>query len=435
MKWRAPALLALTMMYSTSWAADAPSTIVATEHAAVEQPNWTTTFATEFRYFSWRGNRGFPVTVEPTSGGGRGSEIYVPFALQLNGRLAPDLKLSIIGRGGWVSARQDTAGLSGEVATTTDTVVNATFTYLGFNGIRPFLSLNTNIPTGQSAVFGSAAFARMDGDLVDIASFGEGWNVGPSVGVSVPLTGSLVATASAGYTWRGNFDRERSTSQYDPTNQALTNVSPGDLWTGTLGVGYQDQRFSARFTSSVSEESSTDENGVPLYRAGRRYVVAGSVSYLWSDNWGQTTLNASASHSNRNKVLFSGTPALAWELMNNNSDLYRIGLQHLFVIDGLTIGPTGSWLYRDHNAYEPTTFQFVPAKTRWAAGLLARKAVTDKATLNARVERVWVHEDEHPTLPDGTQFSPNQGLKVDPQTNPAVSSTGWQAAVGLNVGF
>jgi hypothetical protein len=436
MKWRALALLALAMMHSTSWGADAPSAIVTkAQVAAAEQSSWTSTFASEFRYFSWRGNRGFPVTIAPDSGGGSGSEIYVPFALQLNGRLVPDVKLSIIGRGGWVSARQGTAGLSGEVATTTDTVVNATFTYLGLNGIRPFLSLNTNIPTGRSALFGSAAFARMDGDLVDIASFGEGWNIGPSVGFSLPLTGSLVVTASAGYTWRGNFDRERSTSQFDPTNQALTSVSPGDVWTGTFGVGYQDQRISANVTSSVSEESSTGENGVPLYRAGRRYVVAGTSSYLWPDNRGQTTLAASASHSNRNKVLFYGMPPLAWELMNSNSNLYRIGLQHLVAIGGLTIGPTGSWLYREHNGYDPTTFQFVPAKTRWAAGLLARKAITDKATLNARVEHVWVHEDEHPTLPDGTQFSPTQGLKVDPQTNPSVSSTGWQAAVGLNVGL
>src|SRR5258707_1338742 len=141
---------------------------------------WSITAASEARYFSWHSNRGFPVGV--ATGGGSGSELYIPYALQLVGRPHDDFKIEILGRAGWVQARQDTAGLSGQVATPTDTVISSTVTYYGLNGIQPFFSLNFNLPTGQSALFGTAANARMDPDLVDIAGFGEGLNVGPTVG-------------------------------------------------------------------------------------------------------------------------------------------------------------------------------------------------------------------------------------------------------------
>lgn len=111
-------------------------------------------------------------------------------------------------RGGWVKAAQTTPGLSGEVATTTDTVMSANATYLGWKGIQPFFALSANLPTGKTAVFGTAANARMDPDFVDISTFGEGYNLGPSFGFNVPLAGSLLFTTSVGYTWRDRFKRE-----------------------------------------------------------------------------------------------------------------------------------------------------------------------------------------------------------------------------------
>ncbi|MGH9809792.1 MAG: hypothetical protein ACRD9W_21505, partial [Terriglobia bacterium] len=335
--------------------------------------------ASEARYFSWTSTRGFPVGVQPTSGHGSGSEFYVPFAAQIVGRPSDDWKIELLGRGGWVWARQSTAGLTGEVATSTDTTASATATYLGFSGIQPFASVNVNLPTGRSELSGSAANARMDPDLVDIASFGEGFNIGPTIGVNLPITKEWTVTTSAGYTWRGSYQRENSldtTNSMNPTTQTPVEIEPGDVLTFYAAVGYQSGRLANTLSGSISAESATSENNVSLYKPGLHYLATDTLSYNWPDI-GLTTLTLSASHANRNKVIYAGTPGIVTEAMNTNSDLYRVGLQHLVPVGQFAVGPIGSFLYRDHNGYDSGTLQFVPAKERWSAGALARDAIND----------------------------------------------------------
>jgi hypothetical protein len=120
--------------------------------------------------------------------------------------------------------------------------------------------------------------------------------------------------------------------------------------------------------------------------------------------------------------------------MNTNSNLYRIGLQHLFVYKQVAFGPTGSFLYRDHNGYDSTTFQFLPAKERWTAGGIARYAATDNVTFNVRGDWVWTQEDEK-NATGGQQFSVLANAFVPGSAVPVISSTGWQVAAGANVRF
>jgi hypothetical protein len=332
-----------------------------------------------------------------------------------------------------VWARQNTSGLSGEVATTTDTVVSATFTYLGLKGIQPFLASSFNLPTGRSTLSGSAANARMDPDLVDIASFGEGFNVGPSVGFSIPVTGTLVVTSSAGYTWRDRYPRENSLAALDPNAQVPTNIQPGQVWTANTSVSNRWGQWSGSIGGTVSWESPTSEGGIALYQPGDRYLGTASLSYTWS-NGSLTTVNGSFAHSKRNEVLFLGASSLVRETMNSNSDVFRVGLQHLIPVGQLTIGPTGSYLVRNHNGYDSTTLQFVPAKERFTAGFIARYAASESVTFNVRLDRVWTREDEHNAIND-QMFSVLANAFVPGSAIPVVSSTGWQAAVGATAKY
>jgi hypothetical protein len=410
---------------SAAWAA---------EPADVVRNAWNITAASEARYYSWTSDRGTPTTFNTARGSG--SEFYVPFAVQLTGKPTDDIKVQILGRGGWVHAHQSTAGLAGTVDTFTDTVVSGTFTYLGINGIQPFVGVTVNAPTGRSVLFGSAANARMDSDLVEVGSFGEGWNIGPTAGFSLPFTASLMFTGSVGYTWRGSFDRERSTAQIDPTQQSLTGVNPGDVITGTVSLGYQGAPWAWSITGTISDETTTTENGLDLYRAGRRYVGTATVAYNWPDQRGQTTVNGSFAHSNRNEVLFFGASALVTELFNTNSDVYRIGVQHLIPVgDTFAFGPTGSYLYRNHNSYDPTTLQFLPAKERFSAGGQARYAASQNVTLNVRGEYVWTHEDDRPEATISALLPPPGTLATPQMAVPSVSSAGWVIAGGANVTY
>jgi len=425
----------------------APLITKAPASAPVLPIGWTQTFSSEVRYFSWQSNRGVPNNAVglsnvafPLAAPGHGTELYIPYATQLVGT-ADAYKIELLVRGGWVSARQSTAGLTGAVATATDTVASGTFTYLGFNGVQPFVAIQTNLPTGLAALGPNQVRARMDPDLVDIATFGEGLNIGPTLGFNLPISSKLLLTLSAAYTHRGDFEREGPLTPAAPnTTPAPTMIDPGDVTTLTGTFAYQLGQLTGNVTGTVAQEGATRQDGTPFVRPGRRYVLAGTWAYAWpGEHAGRTTVTASASHSDRNDVLFqclAGCPtALTLEPFNTNSNLYRAGIEHLFLAGQAAFGPTATFLFRDQNAYVPTTLQFVPAKTRWAAGALARYVANDHLLLNARIEHVWTHEDPHPALPGDQQFSVLAGSTVTAFSVPVVSSTGWQVAIGATAQF
>ena len=431
-------VLALFASASGSWAADLPvPTPVAKEADASDR--WKLTAATDFRYFSWSSARGYPTSTALPNARGSGSEIYIPFAAQLVGRPVDDVKIEILGRGGWVRATQSTEGLSGEVRTTTDTVANATVTYFGFDGFQPFASVAFNFPTGKAALYGTAANARMDPDLVEISSFGEGYNVGPTFGFNVPITGDLIASASVGYTKRGNFTREKSLTPVDPNLQSASVIDPGDVLTFTGSLGAQMGSLTAKITGAVSTETDTRVDGMATFRPGQRLVATGEFAYEWPDKWGTTSLTASFAHAKSNKVLYTDMAtlnpiALDTEPFNSNSNAYLVNFQHLFALGVASIGPLATYLHRDQNSYNSATLQFVPAKTRQTVGMLAQIAAHDRVTLSARVERVWTHladdsfDNKTSLLLIPNSIIPGSGV-------PAISSNGWQLSGGLNFTF
>jgi hypothetical protein len=397
---------------------------------------WNLTAASEVRYFSWRSDRGYPAGIAGNSRG-KGSEIYVPFALALTGLPTDDLKVELIGRGGWVRASQSTKGLSGELSTATDTVAGATFTYLGWKGIQPFISVNFNFPTGQSALFGTDANVRMDPDLVEITSFGEGLNVGPTVGINLPINDAMILALSAGYTNRGHFTREKSLTPTNPMAQTPTDINPGDTYTFVAALGYQIGQLTGKLTGSIAGETNTTVDGLAVFRPGIRFLLASTWSYSWPETWGITTLDTSVAHSRRNNVRFydqATTTPLGFDLepFNSNANLYRVGLEHLFPVGNFWIGPMASFLYRDHNSYNSATLQFVPAKERWSAGGQAKVSATEKLSFSARVEYVWT--DIKPQSPaDATSLLiiPNAIIPGSGGV-PGISSHGWQISGGLN---
>src|SRR5262249_48426084 len=229
-----------------------------------------------------------------------------------------------------------------------------------------------------------------------------------------------------------------SPSPSDPASQAPVRLDPGDLVTVTASLGFKYGALSGTMTGTVSDETDTKVDGQPLFRAGMRFLAARSWSLTWPDTFGVSTLTASYAHANKNKVLFIDQHTLApvafdTEPFNSNSNVYRVGIEHMFTYGQFAIGPTASYLRRDQNSYDSITLQFVPAKERKAVGALARFAPSEKISFNARVERVWTKE--HDSL--GANFSlllvPPAGLPIPGV--PQISSNGWQFAGGATIVF
>src|SRR5262249_13654167 len=146
-------------------------------------------------------------------------------------------KYDFVVRGGFVSASQTTSGERGSVDTAVDTQISSTVTFNGFTGFQPFGAMLINAPSGSSAMYGTSRFARMDGDLVDQGTYGEGWNFGPTLGVNIPLSSSLILTLSGGYTQRNPFAKE----SVNPITGLVTDtisIKNGDEATVTAALGY-----------------------------------------------------------------------------------------------------------------------------------------------------------------------------------------------------
>lgn len=373
---------------------------------------WTTTVNVDARYTSWRSNFGYPTFFPPFPGGsGAGSQFYMPFGFQTVGAPSSDWRFDFAVRSGYVESRQTTAGFSGSVSTLTDTALSGTVTYTGIAGVVPFLSLNINAPTGTAALYGNARFARMDPDLVDIPTYGEGWNIGPTVGVNIPITQSLLLTASVGHTQRNRFTKE---GPIDAVTLAQSSVrfDPGDVTTYNIGVSYGEGPLAVQTSVAYATETTTVQDGVPQYRAGNRVTISGIVGYAWSAAW-RSSLSGYWSYSDPNEVLSPISNTLIAEAFNSNNRVYRINFDTTWTQGPFSIGPTASYLNRDHNAYSPVTFQFIPAKDRYSLGVVGGYAVGATAALNARIERIWANE----------RANPSYGV-------PAVKSDAWLIAAG-----
>lgn len=393
---------------------------------------WTLTFATDVRYFSWRSDRSFPPESADATYRGRGSQVYTPFAVQLAAQFGT-FNVEVLGRGGWVHARQTSGDRAGEIKTFTDSQVSTTFTFKGAPGFQPFASVALNLPTGTSRLTAAEANARMDPDLVELASFGEGLNIGPTVGVNIPILTNLIATFSVGYTRRGEFRRDGALDPLQNPEAASSLLQPGNVTTATASLGYQSGAFTSTLTLAASNEAATRVDHQPVLRAGDRFVLSAAAAYAWPDTWGATTLTLSAARAERNKVLFVVPPTFALEPFNGNSNIYRAGLEHLAPIGAsLWAGPTGSFLYRDRNGYDAQTLQFVPAKRRYSAGLMARYQIREGAILNARFERIWINQGRG--YPDAPYSVLTQSL-IPIAGVPHVSSSGWQGVIGANLTF
>jgi hypothetical protein len=387
---------------------------------------WQGVFNAEARYISWNssgGNSG--ITPGVGQGGGSGQQLYLPVALQITGRPAPDLKFEMFVRGGEIWSRQRTGNGFIEFYGPTDTIVGFTATYQGWAGVQPFMALNVNLPTGRTIINGNSSNTKMDSELVPTPVFGEGLNVGPTVGANFLINESLIASLGAGYTDRGSYKRV-----FDPANplSATFPYDPGDVVTVNGSLAYQGERETVQLSASYSTESTTLVNGVPFYRAGDRIALSAKAGYAWSDIWSSRFILA-YSHSAKDSVLPSGGTSLVRERANSNGDVYRVSTDTTYNRENYSIGPTASLLFRAANGYEATAQEFMPRRLAWSAGLIASYRTSPRVSFNARVEYLWARQSDNPT----DIVPPN--LPIFGSAIPTVLTTGWLGSIAGVIRF
>lgn len=389
------------------------------------QPAWSMLVDVDARFTSWTGNRGFPGNFA-AGVPGRGSQFYMPLAVQIVGLPSPDYKVELMARTGWVHARQDSGGgLAGSVSTLTDTVVSGTFTYLATPGLQPFVSVNANLPTGSANLPGTRAFTRMDPDLVEVPNYGEGFNLGATVGVNIPVGAFTLVTASLSHTHRGGYTRDPVTGFGDPDNR----LQPGASSSGSLQIAHMLGALLLKASATYIINQGTRLDGAYISRMGDTIALSASAGYTWNPLH-NTTLSASFSRANPNLVFDPAIPAAVREAFNSNSTALRLRLDHSYrLTDQWTLGAFASWFNRDANAYIPTSGSFSPAKTKIAVGGSARYQMTQNAAVTFRAEHFWVSQRSRPDVVDPI-FGPFPGTAV-----PALSYTGWAVSLGGTITY
>ena len=139
---------------------------------------------------------------------GKGHQVYSPTTIGIDYVQAGALKVETRMKGGYVYANQGTPGQGATYEGPVDTQASLNATFLNFDSVRPQLGVAVNLPTGTSYLPNNQRFARMDPDLVDIGSYGAGYNVNPTAGFVIGLNQNTAMSFSGGYAWQGAFIRE-----------------------------------------------------------------------------------------------------------------------------------------------------------------------------------------------------------------------------------
>jgi hypothetical protein len=342
----------------------------------------------EARYSDWKGTRGSN-TFDPAPG--RGNQIYSPWTIGVDYEKESAVRLESRLKGGFVSSHHRTPGQEAVYDGPVDTQASFNATFLNFETFRPALGVTVNLPTGEAYLPNNKRFSRMDSDLVEVGSYGAGFNVNPTAGVTFAVTDSIIASVSAGYTWRGAYDKETLdfvTGLFD----AKQRIDPGEVFTANSTVAASFGRLSLLGGFSFMAETDLKLDGIPFARKGYRYVTNLVAVYEIDE---QTALSLSGFWSYQEKDKISdGFGGLLSELKNNNNQVFIFSAEPSYQFsEKLKLTGVYSLLYRPENTYDIVEQQFIPAKVKHSAGGALTYTVDPKTTIEFRGSYFWIVEN------------------------------------------
>lgn len=96
-----------------------------------------------------------------------------------------------------------------------DTKLGATYRITNVLPFELFIGLDLNLPTGQTNLSSKEVRLVMDPDLLPINSYGEGFNINPTITVAKGWNNWTFALG-LGYLWRGSYDFSTDLKDYQP---------------------------------------------------------------------------------------------------------------------------------------------------------------------------------------------------------------------------
>ncbi len=195
----------------------------------------------------------------------KGQQFYIPVSIEAD---IKDFSFRVLT--GYMYNYYDNQGVgSHDTDDVLDTKVNLSYYAEDVLGIDVLVGLDFNIPTGRTNLSDDDIDALMDPDLVPITSWGEGFDVNPTVTL-IKSWDKIVVGVSGGFLWRDSYDYSKEFENYDP----------GDIWrvTGEFRY-YPSDNWFLRLYSSYTWYEEDEVDGNDFYEPGDMLEFGAGILY------------------------------------------------------------------------------------------------------------------------------------------------------------
>lgn len=291
--------------------------------------------------------------------------------------------------------RRGSGGEDASLSALLDTKLTTSYSSVGRLPVDVLLGLDFNLPTGKTRLSPREASLVMDPDLVPITSFGEGFNVNPTLALARSW-GAVAAGVGAGYAWRGSYDLGSAAGGDD--------YDPGDVVTLSAEVRWAfAPTWEARLAGGHARYGRDELDGKEVLGEGDFWSLLAGCSR----DWGRWSASAQVQGIFRQKseVLSEGG-TLGTEPERSRGPEWRAAARAGYALDDATrLTAALEGLYVAENGYPEDSPFFVGSRERVAltAGVERRFASVWEA--RADLGGFYLHTEDSrlaPALDAGT---------------------------------
>ena len=247
-------------------------------------------------------------------------------------------------------------GTSESLSNILDTKLNLSYEMIGTWPVHILVGLDFNFPTGKTDFTQEELVLIMDPDLISINTFGEGFNINPTV-TAVKKWEALEAGVGVGYVWRGEYSFSEDLSNYDPGN--IVNALAEMRY-------YFLPEWSARVFGYYAHYGKDKEDGTDFAQEGDHYLFGMGIK----NDHIKWVAGATVRAVFRDKSKFQETTGGLFTEDNNSQGSEWVG--DIFFTynldDNTTLQSSFQGLYIGENDYSSDSPRFIGSRKKMSLG-------------------------------------------------------------------
>ncbi|UCH80755.1 MAG: hypothetical protein JSW20_13610 [Nitrospiraceae bacterium] len=273
-----------------------------------------------------------------------------------------------------------------------DTKLNFSYDVPGQIPLDILIGLDLNIPTGKTNLSQEELILIMDPDLISITTFGEGFNINPTINVVKKWT-DWVAGMGIGYLYRGEYDFSENIKSYNPGN--VINASAEARY-------YSQSDWDARVFGYFAHYFKDKQDGTEIAQEGKRFLIGFGLNYDQVEWVAGATVRAVFRDKISKLRETAGGPSDITQGNEWVGDLYYIRELNSFT----TLKTTFQGTYIGENDEASGSDQFVGSRKKFTLGIGATRKFENRITAEANIKGFIMNdaETEFPESRDSTSY-------------------------------